>query len=57
MTRLEELNEELQKLNKDLEALVHSSLDVVNDLQAEAELDYHINEINRVTIEISCLIN
>jgi prefoldin subunit 5 len=57
MTRLEELNEELQKLNKDLEALVNSSLDVVNDLQAEAELDYHINEINRVTTEISCLIN
>ena len=55
--RLEQLNEELLKLNKDLQELVNSQRDVVNDLEAEKELDYYINEINRVTAEISCLIN
>lgn len=55
--RLEQLNEKLLKLNEDLQKLVNSQRDVVNDIEAEIDLDYYINEINRVAAEISCLIN
>ena len=54
--RLEELNLELQNLNTQLQELVSSAKDVVNDPDAEKELDYFINEINKTTSEISCLI-